>query len=104
MKLAQGAQVEIKAGALYRKATYTGVPLAFDVGSHTIVDTVRITWPNGLIQNEVRQKSDAQVKSGLTSPLSVRDKRVIHLFSNKEKLLMDLIEFWRRNKCELSNV
>lgn len=55
LKLAQDAQVEIKTGTLYEKTTYTGVPLLFDIGDHTSVDTVRITWPNGLIQNEVKQ-------------------------------------------------
>ena len=57
LKLAQDAEVEIKAGALYRKAIYTGVPLLFDTGSANSVDVVRITWPNGLIQNETRQAS-----------------------------------------------
>jgi tetratricopeptide (TPR) repeat protein len=55
LKLAQDAQVEIKAGNVYRRAIYAGVPLVFDVGAAASVDTVRITWPNGLIQNEVKQ-------------------------------------------------
>jgi tetratricopeptide (TPR) repeat protein len=55
LKLAQDAEVEIKAGTLYRKAIYTGVPLLFDTGSAATVDVVRITWPNGLIQNETNQ-------------------------------------------------
>jgi tetratricopeptide (TPR) repeat protein len=55
LKLAQDAQVEIKAGNLYRRATYAGVPLLFEVGAAPSVDVVRITWPNGLIQNEVKQ-------------------------------------------------
>jgi tetratricopeptide (TPR) repeat protein len=55
LKLAQDAEIEIKAGSLYRKQTYAGFPLVFDIGSRTSVDTVRITWPNGLIQNEVNQ-------------------------------------------------
>ncbi|HEV2448156.1 MAG TPA: FG-GAP-like repeat-containing protein, partial [Candidatus Sulfopaludibacter sp.] len=55
LKLAQDAQVEIKAGLLYQRDMYTGVPLLFDLGSNTAVDTVRITWPNGLIQNETNQ-------------------------------------------------
>ena len=55
LKLAQDAVVEIKAGALYRKQTYAGVPLVFDVGAYGTVDAVRITWSNGLIQNEVKQ-------------------------------------------------
>ncbi|MBI2684979.1 MAG: hypothetical protein HYX27_01590 [Acidobacteria bacterium] len=54
-KLAFGAEVEVKAGRLYQKRFYTGAPLTFSLGAHTHADTVRITWPNGLIQNEVRQ-------------------------------------------------
>jgi hypothetical protein len=58
LKLAQDAEVEIKAGALYQKQTYAGVPLVFDVGAYSSVDVVRITWPNGLIQNEVKQATN----------------------------------------------
>jgi tetratricopeptide (TPR) repeat protein len=58
LKLAQDAEVEIKAGNLYRKATYTGVPLLFDIGAAASIDVVRITWPNGLIQNETRQAAN----------------------------------------------
>ncbi len=58
LKLAQDALVEIKAGTLYRSQFYSGVPLTFDVGEHTSVDVIRITWPNGLIQNEVRQATN----------------------------------------------
>jgi len=54
-KLAAGAEVEVKAGRLYQKRFYTGAPLTFSLGARTTADTVRITWPNGLIQNEVRQ-------------------------------------------------
>jgi tetratricopeptide (TPR) repeat protein len=58
LKLAQDALVEIKAGTLYRSQFYSGVPLTFDVGEHASVDVIRITWPNGLIQNEVRQATN----------------------------------------------
>lgn len=58
LKLAQDALVEIKAGSLYRREFYTGVPLVFDGGDHATIDTVRITWPNGLIQNEIRQPAN----------------------------------------------
>jgi tetratricopeptide (TPR) repeat protein len=58
LKLAQDAEVEIKAGTLYRRAIYAGVPLLFEVGAAPSVDVVRITWPNGLIQNEVKQATD----------------------------------------------
>jgi tetratricopeptide (TPR) repeat protein len=57
LKLAQDAEVEVKAGELYRKEWYAGVPLLFEAGSFPIVDTVRITWPNGLIQNETNQRT-----------------------------------------------
>ena len=55
LKLAQDAEVEIKAGLLVSQALYEGVPLTFDTGAYATIDTVRITWPNGLIQNETRQ-------------------------------------------------
>lgn len=58
LKLAQDAVVEIKAGTLYRRQTYEGVPLLFDTGDSPIADVVRITWPNGLIQNETKQATN----------------------------------------------
>ncbi len=51
-KLAVGAQIEVKAGTDYRKVTYEGIPVVLRLGARTQVETVRITWPNGLIQNE----------------------------------------------------
>ncbi|HYK91455.1 MAG TPA: FG-GAP-like repeat-containing protein, partial [Acidobacteriota bacterium] len=51
-KLAPGAKVEVKAGRFYQKERYAGVPLLFGLQSSREVDTVRITWPNGLIQNQ----------------------------------------------------
>jgi tetratricopeptide (TPR) repeat protein len=58
LKLAQDAEVEVKAGTLYHRAIYAGIPLLFEVGATPSVDVVRITWPNGLIQNEVKQAVD----------------------------------------------
>ncbi|MEP6715952.1 MAG: FG-GAP-like repeat-containing protein [Terriglobia bacterium] len=58
LKLAQDAIVEVKAGADYWRQPYAGVPLLFPVGAHTAVEVVRITWPNGLIQNEVNQPAN----------------------------------------------
>jgi tetratricopeptide (TPR) repeat protein len=57
-KLAPGAEVEVKAGTRYQKKTYTGLPLLFGLRSDAAVDTVRITWSNGLIQNEVKQPAN----------------------------------------------
>ncbi len=54
-KSAPMAEVEVKAGSRYQKRVYTGAPLTFGLGAETVADTVRITWPNGLIQNEIRQ-------------------------------------------------
>ncbi|MDQ2777251.1 MAG: hypothetical protein M3Y57_20390, partial [Acidobacteriota bacterium] len=58
MKLAPGATVEMKSGVYYDKRIYDGTPLAFALDSHADADTIRITWPNGLIQNEVHQKAN----------------------------------------------
>jgi len=59
LKLAPGAVVEVRAGSLYRKQRYRGVPLVFGLGDHAEVDAVRITWPNGLIQNETKKAPGA---------------------------------------------
>jgi len=59
LKTAPGATVEMKAGAYYEKKVYSGVPLAFAVDGHSDADTIRITWSNGLIQNEPHQKLEA---------------------------------------------
>jgi hypothetical protein len=55
LALATQAHVEVKAGPLYQKKIYDGVPLIFGLRGAAQVETVRITWPNGLVQNEVRQ-------------------------------------------------
>jgi tetratricopeptide (TPR) repeat protein len=55
LKLSNGAKVELKAGARYAKQTYRGLPLHFGLGTATAIDTVRITWANGMVQNELKQ-------------------------------------------------
>lgn len=55
LKQAPYAEVELRAGRLYQKQLYTGYPLTFGLRNWTELDTVRITWPNGLIQNEPKQ-------------------------------------------------
>ena len=57
-KLAPYAKVEIKTGSSYQKRIYAGVPLLFGVDSYNSADAVRITWPNGQIQNESEQPVD----------------------------------------------
>jgi tetratricopeptide (TPR) repeat protein len=61
LKQATGAVVEVKAGAWYQKRVYSGVPLLFGLRDYTEVDTVRITWPNGLVQNELQQIAGKQM-------------------------------------------
>jgi tetratricopeptide (TPR) repeat protein len=58
-KLAEGARVEIRAGQTYSKKVYQGVPLHFGLGGAQLLETVRLTWPNGLIQNETEQPAGA---------------------------------------------
>jgi tetratricopeptide (TPR) repeat protein len=58
IKSAIGAKVEVKAGTSYEKQTYAGVPMVFRLGARAKVDTVRIFWPNGLIQNEINQPAN----------------------------------------------
>lgn len=56
LKGALHSTVEVKAGSQFSKRIYTGVSLPFDLGGRTEADTVRITWPNGLIQNETQKR------------------------------------------------
>ena len=61
LKLAPGAEVEVKASSSYQKKIYRGFPLTFGLGPRSAIDAVRITWPNGLIQNETKQATDRAV-------------------------------------------
>ena len=62
IKSGAGAEVEIKAGSRYQKKLYTGSPVTFGLGPEKIAETVRITWPNGLIQNEIKQAAGKTYK------------------------------------------
>src|ERR1035441_6005983 len=44
--------IEVKSGADYQKLTYDGVPVVVRLGTRTAVEAVRMSWANGLIQNE----------------------------------------------------
>ena len=55
LQLSAGAEVEVKAGPHYQKKAYQGLPVLFGLRSYQEADTVRITWPNGMIQNQPRQ-------------------------------------------------
>src|ERR1039458_9396742 len=45
----------MQGGTSYQKKIYRGVPVLFDLGGGLAAGTVRITWPNGLIQNDTKQ-------------------------------------------------
>jgi hypothetical protein len=70
IKEAVDATVEMKSGIFYQKRIYRGVPLAFAMDGHADADTIRITWPNGLIQNEPRQKGGEALKIAEAQRLS----------------------------------
>ncbi|HEY6249776.1 MAG TPA: hypothetical protein VI685_07425, partial [Candidatus Angelobacter sp.] len=61
LKSAQGAIVELKTGAWYQKRIYQGVPLLFGIRSYREADTLRITWPNGLVQNEIKEQGGKEL-------------------------------------------
>ena len=61
-KLAPGSEVEIKAGLIYEKKMYAGVPLVFDLEDKPEADMVRITWANGLLQSEKSQAANRSVR------------------------------------------
>ena len=60
-KLAKGSRVEVKAGPVYRKQLYTGAPMHIGVGAEETIDTIRVTWANGMIQNETAQPTSGLV-------------------------------------------
>lgn len=62
LKIPVAAEIEVKAGALYQRRRYEGIPVTFGLGDWESVDTIRITWPNGMIQNEVRQAARRRVR------------------------------------------
>lgn len=61
LKSALGAIVEAKTGAWYQKRIYQGVPLVFGIRSYHEADTLRITWPNGLVQNEIKEQAGKEI-------------------------------------------
>lgn len=61
LKAAPGTEVEVKAGDHYQKQLYTGTPLLFGMGAHPTADTVRISWPNGMMQNQTNEAARRSV-------------------------------------------
>ena len=54
-KIPTGAVVEVKSGTFYQRRWYDTAAVTFDLGDRETIDTIRIIWPNGMIQNETRK-------------------------------------------------
>jgi len=54
-----GAVVEAKAGGLYQRRMQRGRWTHFGLGQATVADVARITWPNGIIQNEIAVEANS---------------------------------------------
>ena len=48
---AVGALVELRAGPLYRRLFWHGEPRTIGLGVRDRIDLVRVTWPNGIVQD-----------------------------------------------------
>ena len=53
--------MEIRAGLLVQKQPITGPLLHFGLGEQTVVDVVRIVWPNGSVGAEFELKADQEI-------------------------------------------
>ncbi len=56
-----GAILEIKTGLSYQKHIMQGLPLTVYPSGRSRVDVVRITWSNGVVQNEVEVAADERL-------------------------------------------
>ncbi|HET9788970.1 MAG TPA: ASPIC/UnbV domain-containing protein, partial [Pyrinomonadaceae bacterium] len=56
-----GGEMEIRAGLLVQKQPITGPLLHFGLGEQTVVDVVRIVWPNGSVGAEFEIKADQEI-------------------------------------------
>ena len=58
-----GGEVEVRAGLLYQKQPITQPIVHFGLGTQTLADVARITWPNGSVQAEFDMLSDEIVSA-----------------------------------------
>jgi len=91
LKEAFGATVEMKSGAFYEKRIYQGLPLPFAIDGRADVDTVRITWPNGLIQNETHQKANAALQIAEAQRLSGSCPMIFTWNGDKFQFITDVL-------------
>ncbi|HEV2989417.1 MAG TPA: FG-GAP-like repeat-containing protein, partial [Candidatus Angelobacter sp.] len=91
LKQAMGAVVEVKTGAWYQKRTYMGVPIVFGLRDYAEADTVRITWPNGMVQNEMRQLPGQEVSYKEKPRLSGSCPMIFAWNGNSFKFITDVL-------------
>jgi len=56
-----GGQIEIRSALLTQALPINGPQLHFGLGTHTLTDVARITWPNGVVSAEFALKGDQEV-------------------------------------------
>lgn len=59
-----GAVVELRAGRGYRRQLFRGATTIYGLGDADYADVLRITWPNGVVQNELDVEKGAQILDG----------------------------------------
>lgn len=59
-----GAIVELRAQETYRRVFWRGEATLLGVGTHKETDLVRVTWPNGVIQYELRRDLGDRASTG----------------------------------------
>src|SRR3990172_5164675 len=58
---ASGAVIELKSGSFYQKALFRGLPVTLYTGGVEKLDVVRVTWSNGVVQNEVGVETNRSI-------------------------------------------
>jgi len=59
-----GAIVELRAGGLYRRHYWRGPTMLYGLSSKKYCDVLRVTWPNGVVQNELDVERGNQILEG----------------------------------------
>jgi hypothetical protein len=69
---APGALVEVRAGSLRRVQLAGAEPLRFGLGAETRADVVRVTWPDGMVEQRIGERTDRRlrIRQALQTPSS----------------------------------
>jgi hypothetical protein len=59
-----GAVVELRAGPSYRRHFWRGTTTLYGLGDREYFDVVRVTWPNGVVGNELDVEAGNQILEG----------------------------------------